>query len=627
MTSSLGITASEYIDNGYWVKKLVAPELLWLALVVPISLLYCTSVVNDVRCVGLLLLCLVATQPRLLKGYSALLKPMQIAMSMLVFLGTHGMDTPWVFVNPIVPLALFPSVALSLVLPLVGYLCMHIRRHLKTKRMLARIPHDRQPFLLGVVATMKKKIKANKFWEWRMDQRRRLGPVFSDPAPLFCRDGCVNLCNALDIEHVLKTNVNNYVKSHELQRNLSEVLGNGIFGANHAWSRDRGLAWRTQRKLTSRIFTGNNFKNHFMQCFVKHSGQFIRVLDGKQNAEDNNAVFDVQDLFSRYTLDCIGKLGFGMDLGCLLELDSSEASTADITGQAFAKNFDRAQALVFRRFLSPFWNVPVIRLFTPGEWELKRVVKRVDTFAKDLIEQRRKDGSYAQKNDLLSLFLRANDDQGNRANFSGKFLRDMILNVAIAGRDTTGSTLTWIFYMLGTHPEIERKLIEEIDTIMYTNTPCFENMKDNAMPYLHGCVYEALRLWPPVPLDPKLCVEEDTLPSGYTVPGGCLIQYHPLVMGRDPNIWPDPLKVCPERWIDTKKPSLFQFPNFQAGPRVCLGMNMAVLEAKVLTCMILQKYTLSVQDPDSVEMSVGITLCCKDGLSVRAVPRNLDHLQ
>ena len=172
------------------------------------------------------------------------------------------------------------------------------------------------------------------------------------------------MSNAADVEHILKTNYDNYVKGPDLRKNLGSILGNGIFIANHNYSTDEGRNWRAQRKLTSRIFTGNNFRTHFMKCFVEHGADVVELL--KARVGDKHGL-DAQTLFFNYTLDCIGKLGFGTDLGCLAGRDNS-----------FAKAFARGQILVFNRFLFPFWRLPICKLFLPSERELRGCIREID---------------------------------------------------------------------------------------------------------------------------------------------------------------------------------------------------------------------------------------------------------
>lgn len=499
------------------------------------------------------------------------------------------------------------------------------------RKTLVNCPGEHYSFFFGILEQMIPRLRNNTFYTWRLGHLKEFkGQAFKDTPPCFARDIVVNIVKANDIEHILKTNVNNYVKSQFLRRNFEPMLGLGIFAENHAFTHDGGENWHIQRKLASKIFTGNNFRVFFMQCFVEHGAMFQEILEdfcsknkvsssdteetkSLQNNNNNTSTnskteIDVQDLFFRYTLDCIGQLGFGVDLGCLAGKPIP-----------FAKAFDRCQAITFMKFYVPIWFWPISTLLFPEKRELPGCEKVLDDFAFDVIKQRKNDGDLENKNDLLSLVLREPEEK-----FSPKFMRDLILNIALAGRDTTACTLTWIFYLLSKNNDIQTKLLEEIDEELKGNPPTYEQLNNNhEMPYLHGVMSEALRLYPSVPVNPKVTVEPDVLPSGVVLPPGTIVQYHPFLAGRDPDLWPEPEKMIPERWIESKHPGFFAFPVFQAGPRICLGMNMAQLETKVLTCMILQKFTLSLAPGFEPNMSVGITLSSTNGLMMQVKKRVL----
>ena len=129
-----------------------------------------------------------------------------------------------------------------------------------------------------------------------------------------------------------------------------------------------------------------------------------------------------------------------------------------------------------------------------------------------------------------------------------------------------------------THEEIAAKVLDEIhehglglredEEEEEEEDLTFE--KITKMRYLDGVVREALRLFPPVPLDPKWCVNADTLPSGYQIPHGTLVTYLVYVMGRDPSLWPEPMKVQPERWFNPSMPSAYKFPVFQVNLHVLM---------------------------------------------------------
>lgn len=175
--------------------------------------------------------------------------------------------------------------------------------------------------------------------------------------------------------------------------------------------------------------------------------------------------------------------------------------------------------------------------------------------------------------DILSYFLERTDENGQP--FTDQYLQDIVMNFIIAGRDTTAVTLSWTFYCLSTHPEVRKRLLEEIDSTLRGQKPTYDDI-DTQLPYLHAVVKEVLRLYPPVPKDPKMALEDDTLPDGTFVPAGTAVVYTPYVMGRLEEMYENPLQFNPDRWLDAEnaKKTLFEYPVFQAGPRTCLGMSM-----------------------------------------------------
>lgn len=154
---------------------------------------------------------------------------------------------------------------------------------------------------------------------------------------------------------------------------------------------------------------------------------------------------------------------------------------------------------------------------------------------------------------------------------SDKYLRDILVNFILAGRDTTASTLAWCLYYLATNPKAQEKLYEEISM----------NDKEKTT-YLSACIKEALRLSPPVAIDPKAAIKDDVLPSGVRVKAGDIVEYSQWNLSRCPELFgEDCEEYKPERWIEDPKMIAIQnnkppFIPFQYGPRICLGMRMAL---------------------------------------------------
>jgi cytochrome P450 len=189
--------------------------------------------------------------------------------------------------------------------------------------------------------------------------------------------------------------------------------------------------------------------------------------------------------------------------------------------------------------------IDVLRMFHRNS---KPFHDNVDILSKEsskIIQNRKKDPNLSESNDLLALFMRTDmqppDEESSRP-YTEKQLRDIVLSFIIAGRDTTACLLTWLFYMLSQNKDVEHQLLEEIDRVLEGKQATRENTAANRtgkceydgsqMPYLNGVVYEALRLYPPVPEDIKICVEEDPrFPDGkggtFTVPEGTRMVFMP----------------------------------------------------------------------------------------------------
>mmetsp|Transcript_22593 Transcript_22593/g.27645 ORF Transcript_22593/g.27645 Transcript_22593/m.27645 type:complete len:197 (+) Transcript_22593:642-1232(+) len=187
----------------------------------------------------------------------------------------------------------------------------------------------------------------------------------------------------------------------------------------------------------------------------------------------------------------------------------------------------------------------------------------------------------------------------------------------IAGRDTTACTISFALLILTQNPLMQERLFQELhskfdgrDDNSYT-TKVVD--KDN-LPYLHGVVFESLRMFPPVPVDVKTCAQDDVLPNGQQIYAGDRVTFEPYVMGRQN--WDDGDIPKPERWL-TAKPTQYEFPVFQAGPRICLGQDFAVFEAKCVLSTLVQRYqfSLSGQVPE-IPYSPGITMTVNGGLNL-----------
>lgn len=182
-------------------------------------------------------------------------------------------------------------------------------------------------------------------------------------------------------------------------------------------------------------------------------------------------------------------------------------------------------------------------------------------------------------------------------------LRDQLVSILLAGRDTTACTLTWALYHLSLSPRILATLRQEIlETVGKERTPTYEDLKN--MKYLQHILNETLRLYPVVPYNVRLALKDTTLPLGGgpdgTQPLGVLagtpIGYSTLVMQRRADLYPapesgfpDPTAFVPERW-DAWTPKSWTYVPFNGGPRICIGQQFALTEMGYTLCRLFQRF-------------------------------------
>jgi len=287
----------------------------------------------------------------------------------------------------------------------------------------------------------------------------------------------------------------------------------------------------------------------------------------------------------------------------------------------FMYAFDTAQRLLDRRFLSPAWKLK--RLLKIGsEAEFARAMKTVDDFAHQVIQQRKQLGEedLNRLTDLLSFFMQLRDERNGQL-FNDKFLRDIIISFVAAGRDTTAVTLSWIFYNLSQNPKFEAKAAAEARFVLGADgMSTYSNVQQ--LEYCHCVFLETLRLFPPVPKEGKYVLKECVLPSGERLPAGSYLNPHFYAQGRMTDVWgPTAKQFDPDRFIGQNDPDPYKLPAFLAGPRMCLGKHMAILEVKMMMSMILHKFKFELVEGQTIETENSITLLPRYPMLMKVFPR------
>ncbi|KAK8683358.1 hypothetical protein V6N13_039420 [Hibiscus sabdariffa] len=409
--------------------------------------------------------------------------------------------------------------------------------------------------------------------------------------------GNIITANPAHVEHILKNRFDKYPKGKPFSTLLGDFLGRGIFNVD-------GDSWKFQRKMASLELGRVSVRAHAFDV-VKSETQ-SRLLPLLSSVAGKGKVLDLQEVFRRFSFDNICRFSFGLDPGYLkLSLPASE----------FAEAFDLASRFSAQRGLaySPVtWKVK--RLLNLGtEKQLKEAIKVLDGFAREMIGKRREEG-FSERNDLLSRFMGTiNDD---------KYLRDIVISFLLAGRDTVASGLTSFFWLLSQHPEVESAIRDELERVVGSSTEQFASFNQmREMHYLHAALYESLRLFPPVQFDSKFAQEDDILPDGTFVKKGTRVTYHPYAMGRMEQVWgSDCLEYKPDRWLKNGRyipQDSYKFPVFQAGKRVCIGKEIAVVEMKCVVLAIIMQFKIQVPGLNPApRFAPGLTATLRGGLPV-----------
>ncbi|XP_074335329.1 alkane hydroxylase MAH1-like [Apium graveolens] len=442
--------------------------------------------------------------------------------------------------------------------------------------------------------------------------------TFKIKGPFFANLDLLATSDPANVNYILNKNFSNYPKGPEFHK-IFEIFGDGMLNVD-------AHLWEVQRKTNISLFKRLDF-NKMLQEIIKNKVRkgLIPVLD---NVSEQEIEVDLQEIFQRLTFDNI----------CSLLLDHDpESLSLGLPYIPCEKAFPATEeALLYRHVLpESIWKLQSW-IGLGKEKSLSKAWEAFDKFIYKCIFMKRKEllnrnteqlpaaSREVNKLDLLGIYMEAYKDQTAD---SEKFLRDSLLALMIAGRDTTSTTLTWFFWLLSRNPLVESKIQKEIETELHplkAESWKFLDERDNLrkLVYLHAALCETLRLYPPIALQHMAPINADILPSGHAVDKNSKILLSFYSMGRMENIWGDDcLEFKPERWINEQGgiqhvPS-YKFPAFNAGPRSCIGKEMAFTQMKTAAVTIIHNYRIKVVEGHPIVPADSIVLQMKYGLKVK----------
>lgn len=239
------------------------------------------------------------------------------------------------------------------------------------------------------------------------------------------------------------------------------------------------------------------------------------------------------------------------------------------------------------------------------------------------VEGETNDLGIKKKMALLDVLLQSNIDGKPLSNMD---IREEVDTFMFEGHDTTTSGITLLFYNIAKHPEIQKKLFEEIKNVIGDDKTKPVGLKElNELHYLDLVIKESMRLFPPVPIFGR-GIKEDIVIEGRLIPAGANLAIGVYFMGRDPELYEDPLTFKPERFdveTDTSRTNPYAYIPFSAGPRNCIGQKFALNEMKSICSKMLRHYELSLGKESQKELTLIAELILRpdDGIFLQLKPR------
>ncbi|MBI3543555.1 MAG: cytochrome P450 [Deltaproteobacteria bacterium] len=398
--------------------------------------------------------------------------------------------------------------------------------------------------------------------------------------------------NPADIKHVLQDNQKNYVKGFGYSA-LEPALGRGLLLSEHDF-------WRRQRRLAQPAFHRQRLMK-FAETMVDSTRRMLDRWAELPSPRGGQApVVDVAQEMMRLTLGIVSRT--------LLSTDVS--GDADTVGAALARLFEETN----RRVLAAVrWDEA---LPLPRNLRFKKDLATLDNVVLRIIRERRKSGVDA--GDLLSMFMQTRDEDTGET-MDDKQLRDEVMTMFLAGHETTANLLAWTWMLLSQHPSVARKVKAEVDEVLGSRAPTFEDTA--RLPYIMMVLEETLRLYPPAWVLAREAVALDQL-GGYDIPPKTIVVLCPWVVHRLPRLWTNPEGFDPERFTEEAcagRHKYAYFP-FSGGPRVCIGSGFALMEAQLILAMVVQRFRLDLLPSHPIVLDPLITLRPRHGIKMTLNP-------
>jgi cytochrome P450 len=371
------------------------------------------------------------------------------------------------------------------------------------------------------------------------------------------------------LEHVLVRNAKNYIKD-PFTRSWDRVFGQGLLISE-------GEHWRRERRIVQPAFHRDRIASYENEMREKARSRSESWGSGGEKVVNHEMM--------QLTLDIVMRTLFGDDAG--VDLHRVNRAFMDVADY-FEWSLKPWGRLLHR------WPLPRVKRYERGADLVKGLI--------DEMVAARRENPRVNGNDLLSTLIRLRDEDGSA--LTDEQVRDELVTFFLAGHETTALALTYTLYLIARHPGVQARLLSEID----------EAGEDSSL--LSQVLSESLRLFPPAWVIGRQALEDDEL-RGFKIPVPI------YAIHRDPKYFEAPEEFRPERWSDEfrqKLPRAAYLP-FGYGPRMCIGWQFAMTEAKLVLSILLKRFRVEEVNGRVPVQRPSITGRPKEDVLLRFVPR------
>ncbi|XP_076815326.1 cytochrome P450 4V2-like [Clavelina lepadiformis] len=473
-----------------------------------------------------------------------------------------------------------------------------IKEFLRFRKMIAKLPSPNIPTYPLIGHTYNFVGDAAYFFhyissmakQYIMETKNKLTIIWLGPMPLL-------MALHPDTAEVILKSSKHMEKSY-VYTFLHPWLGTGLLTAG-------GEKWKQRRRLITPSFHFDILQD-FLDVMNEQTQTMISKVDEKFKSGQK---VDINKVVTMCALDIICETAMGKTVNAQSNYDS-----------AYVKSLYRLSEIIQLRQKTPilWWDFGFEKLKIGLEH--KDLLRVLHDFTKSVITQRmetNKSSKVTKRMAFLDVLLHAVTEDGEKLSLSD--IQEEVDTFMFEGHDTTAAAMTWAIYYIGSHPEVQKRIHDELDKVFgddVDRNPTMDELK--RLQYLEQVIKEALRLSPSVPLIARVTTEDCEM-DGYLIPKGTQAAIFIYALHHNPEVWEEPERFDPDRF--NKENSIGRNPfahiAFSAGPRNCIGQRFALLEEKVIISKLLRRYVVvSHNKKEDIRMEGDLILRPADPLNI-----------